>query len=391
MAENTQTQPKRQRGEAIEEEEEASKRHKYSYNHLMSILEEEEEEDNDKPVQDLSAILTALQQELCSPSSSSSPATAAGEAEPPAGVTASSEEDENGDRFSVIRHLLEASDDELGIPAGGGVDGAGAGEDLPAISLSDGLWELEDESANYYSLLHSQLFMHRSLDRNRASNHAHSSSSSSPSPPAAFLAAAFWFFRFTLPGRPPPNGLSLETAFKEIFHSESKDIIELVLALVQQPIPVHSPKEGITLKNTAWILLIKSQKHSCIIPDTAQSILNSPKFPLAPKPIFTNKLQLSIQTLFLIWTISPINYLKTNGVQHNVAINVQHLAAKHNDIDRDLSVHIERKRVRRAKKLTVAVKGNVHHVRLPRSAEMQRTIAGGKARVSAEERSFSVH
>nr|GMD27476.1 uncharacterized protein LOC109166109 [Ipomoea batatas]GME09840.1 uncharacterized protein LOC109166109 [Ipomoea batatas] len=162
MADNTQTQPKRQRGEAIEEEEEASKRHKYSYNHLMSILDEEEE-DNDKSVQDLSAILTALQQELCSPSSSPSPATAAGEAEPPAGVTASSEEDENGDRFSVIKHLLEASDDELGIPAGGGVDGAGAGAgagaDFPAISLSDGLWELEDESANYYSLLHSQLFM----------------------------------------------------------------------------------------------------------------------------------------------------------------------------------------------------------------------------------------
>ncbi|XP_019170544.1 PREDICTED: uncharacterized protein LOC109166109 [Ipomoea nil] len=163
MADNTQTQPKRQRGEAIEEEEEASKRHKYSYNHLMSILEEEEEEDDDnKPVQDLSAILTALQQELCSPAT-------AGEAEPPpAGLTtASSKEDENGDRFSVIRHLLEASDDELGIPAGSGMDGGGGngttdgggGADLPAFSLSDGLWELEDESANYYSLLHSQLFM----------------------------------------------------------------------------------------------------------------------------------------------------------------------------------------------------------------------------------------
>lgn len=173
MADSTQTQPKRQRGEAIdeeEEEEEASKRHKYSYNHLMSILEEEDEEDDNKPaVQDLSAILTALQQELCSPFPSP-PAicSTAGEVEPPAGLTtASSKEDENGDRVSVIRHLLEASDDELGIPAGGGgVDvgegngtADGGGGDLPAFSLSDGLWELEDESANYYSLLHSQLFM----------------------------------------------------------------------------------------------------------------------------------------------------------------------------------------------------------------------------------------
>jgi hypothetical protein len=34
-----------------------------------------------------------------------------------------------------------------------------------------------------------------------------SSSSSSPSPPEAFFDAAFMFFRFTLPGRPPPSGL----------------------------------------------------------------------------------------------------------------------------------------------------------------------------------------
>ncbi|KAJ6693698.1 hypothetical protein OIU85_004472 [Salix viminalis] len=39
---------------------------------------------------------------------------------------------------------------------------------------------------------------------------AHSSSFSSPCPPDAFLEAAFWFFRFTLPGRPPPKGLVRE-------------------------------------------------------------------------------------------------------------------------------------------------------------------------------------
>lgn len=73
---------------------------------------------------------------------------------------------------SVIRHLLEASDDELGIPSrvdsgnGGGDsdDGGGVGGDDVAkgyfgdfeFGLGDGLWEIED---NYYTLLQCELFM----------------------------------------------------------------------------------------------------------------------------------------------------------------------------------------------------------------------------------------
>ncbi|KAK1413756.1 hypothetical protein QVD17_35536 [Tagetes erecta] len=75
---------------------------------------------------------------------------------------------------SVIRHLLEASDDELGIPSrvdsgdGGGDagDGGGGGGDVSGgyfgdfdIGLSNGLWEIEDEVANYYTLLQCELFM----------------------------------------------------------------------------------------------------------------------------------------------------------------------------------------------------------------------------------------
>ncbi|XP_076939219.1 uncharacterized protein LOC143607794 [Bidens hawaiensis] len=67
----------------------------------------------------------------------------------------------------VIRHLLEASDDELGLPSRveGGADGEGGGDDVAGgghgeyYSLGDGLWEFEDVAANYYTLLQSELFM----------------------------------------------------------------------------------------------------------------------------------------------------------------------------------------------------------------------------------------
>ncbi|KAI3744515.1 hypothetical protein L1987_57598 [Smallanthus sonchifolius] len=89
--------------------------------------------------------------------------------------------DDDDDKESVIRHLLEASDDELGIPSrvvegggdgdgdggggGDGGDGGGGGGDEEvaggdfSLGLCDGLWELEDEVANYYTLLQSELFM----------------------------------------------------------------------------------------------------------------------------------------------------------------------------------------------------------------------------------------
>ncbi|KAK9935172.1 hypothetical protein M0R45_022284 [Rubus argutus] len=66
----------------------------------------------------------------------------------------------------VMRHLLEASDDELGIPhreVGNGFEDAEEegfstfGDN--GLSLCDGLWELEDEAANYYTLVQSELFM----------------------------------------------------------------------------------------------------------------------------------------------------------------------------------------------------------------------------------------
>ncbi|KAK3223081.1 hypothetical protein Dsin_010106 [Dipteronia sinensis] len=177
-----ETQSKRPREETQIVDVEETKRHK-SYNHILSLLEAEEEE----PTQDLSSLITTLQQELSSDSvidpipsqtadndlesNPTAASTATGEDSIASSSTSSptsscSKEDEEDDGQRVIRHLLEASDDELGIPnmdvvcAENGVYGDGDFNGGDVFALCDGLlWELEDEAANYYTLLQSELFM----------------------------------------------------------------------------------------------------------------------------------------------------------------------------------------------------------------------------------------
>ncbi|KAL8150172.1 hypothetical protein V2J09_019980 [Rumex salicifolius] len=154
MAESTQ---KRQRDNKEEEETEFYKRHK-SYELIFSILEEDEDVSTD----DLSSLITSLEQEISSSSSSSDK------------LSAMDDQISSPELLhpSVLEytHLLEASDDELGIP--NHVDTVAIDEDESNRSVSvdeiDGgdllfepelLWEVEDETANYYALLQSQLFL----------------------------------------------------------------------------------------------------------------------------------------------------------------------------------------------------------------------------------------
>lgn len=98
------------------------------------------------------------------------------------------------------------------------------------------------------------------------------------------------------------ENLRLESALEKAFHCKGQHIIQLVLVLLQQAIPVHPPQQSLSLKDPTGILLIEGQKHPSIVTDTAQSILNPPELPLAPETVLSHKLQLSIQTLLLIRT-----------------------------------------------------------------------------------------
>ncbi|XP_051121954.1 uncharacterized protein LOC127245244 [Andrographis paniculata] len=157
-----ETQPKRPREEPLQDSPNLtnsgdSKRHKLSDDNskadILNFLDEDE--DDAGPSHDLTAIFTTLQQELDAGGSLRSP--------PPAADIDAGDEYEAAK--SVIRHLLEASDDELGIPNrredDSNFDLINSGESLPYNFSDDGgLWELEDENANYYyTVLQSELFM----------------------------------------------------------------------------------------------------------------------------------------------------------------------------------------------------------------------------------------
>ncbi|KAK6159985.1 hypothetical protein DH2020_003366 [Rehmannia glutinosa] len=180
-----ETLPKRLREESLEESEfddssAISKRQK-PYNSILNLLDEEEEgepshEPNHELSRDLSAIFTTLQQEISSSASGDSttafdfdslPCTAAVEEADLSRCQSISADcgggdEDDGVKLSVMRHLLEASDDELGIPNRSrdenDVEIFKSGENFP-FAFTDGLWELEDEAANYYTVLQSELFM----------------------------------------------------------------------------------------------------------------------------------------------------------------------------------------------------------------------------------------
>ncbi|KAK7307118.1 hypothetical protein VNO77_39904 [Canavalia gladiata] len=149
--------------------EENSKRHK-PYNHILSLLDSEEEDSTE----DLSPLMTTLEQEITCVSNNSDTLLECLPQEYEqenlkASVTCSpqvlKEEEEESDKERMMRHLLEASDDELGIPnSGDGLLGFGFEEEGfnggdGFSSVCDKLWEFEDEKANYYALLQSELFL----------------------------------------------------------------------------------------------------------------------------------------------------------------------------------------------------------------------------------------
>ncbi|KAL9225913.1 hypothetical protein vseg_001787 [Gypsophila vaccaria] len=145
------------------EQDDVYKRQK-SYKDIITLLETEEDDEYD----DVSSLISTLQEEITTSSSSTSfGPTEPGTVEPDR--SGSVVEDEGVEE--VMKHLLEASDDELGLPntcsdfSGPDMDGCDLrvghvdGGDL-LWGLGEGLWEFEDHEANnYYSFLQSEIFM----------------------------------------------------------------------------------------------------------------------------------------------------------------------------------------------------------------------------------------
>ncbi|ESQ34332.1 hypothetical protein EUTSA_v10008900mg [Eutrema salsugineum] len=175
MAETIAVSPlKRHREEETLAEEDTAKRQKPSsssspsYNDQMLCLLSDSEEFN-QPNNDLTSFINALQQEF---SSDDQNAVVSGVSNVEDSCVSSKEDDvDDENKEQVMQHLLETTDDELGIP---NTEFGGSNYELIKNDISqdyvyngerlldgfgDAFWELEDEAANYYTLLQSELFL----------------------------------------------------------------------------------------------------------------------------------------------------------------------------------------------------------------------------------------
>ncbi|KAL6543686.1 hypothetical protein OROGR_010183 [Orobanche gracilis] len=170
MAETQQKRPREEETIDFDDSYPNSKRLK-PYNNILSLLDVEEGDD-EEPNQDLSVILSTLQHEISYPTDfglDSPPSTSEGDQETSNVASALRSPISDDGVFedervkSVMRRLLEASDDELGIPNTeepySNVDENRSIDNLPFAFVDNGLWEFEDVAANYYTMLQSELFM----------------------------------------------------------------------------------------------------------------------------------------------------------------------------------------------------------------------------------------
>merc|ERR550525_238969 len=93
--------------------------------------------------------------------------------------------------------------------------------------------------------------------------------------------------------------LSLQTALQEVLNLETKNVIELHLALVQDSNPDQTSEKSITFEQSLGILLLQSEQNSSSGSDLGQAVLDSPDLSLVPETILSNELQLLVKTSLL--------------------------------------------------------------------------------------------
>jgi hypothetical protein len=107
--------------------------------------------------------------------------------------------------------------------------------------------------------------------------------------------------------------LGLESSLKEILDFEGKDVIELVLVLVQHSNSVQTSHESSTFEKSLGILFIKSEELSSSLSDSGHGLLNSPHFSLVLQTKLSDKLELLVKTFLLKWSSGSFGSLAVCG------------------------------------------------------------------------------
>lgn len=95
--------------------------------------------------------------------------------------------------------------------------------------------------------------------------------------------------------------LGLQAPFQEVLNLEAEHVIELHAAFVQDSNADQTTQQCVTLEQPAGIFVLKGQEVTSSLADLGQSVLDPPDLTLVLQAIFTNELQLLVQTGFLKW------------------------------------------------------------------------------------------
>jgi hypothetical protein len=90
----------------------------------------------------------------------------------------------------------------------------------------------------------------------------------------------------------------LESFVQKLIQSQTQYVIELELLIGQKSISVHSSEKGSSFKESSGVFLLQGQKLSGCFSEFGKSVVYSPYLFFIFQAIFTDKLQLMIDSLF---------------------------------------------------------------------------------------------
>merc|ERR1719453_896591 len=93
----------------------------------------------------------------------------------------------------------------------------------------------------------------------------------------------------------------LKSSLHELIGCKSEDIIELSLFIVEETELDNSSNKGVTLKESSWIVFVKSHELSCSLSEFSQGQLDSPNFSLVLEAVSTNKFKLIKKSFLVEW------------------------------------------------------------------------------------------
>jgi len=93
--------------------------------------------------------------------------------------------------------------------------------------------------------------------------------------------------------------LGLETTLHDLGGGQTEDIIQLALGVGEETETLHAAKHGLTLEDAGLILLVESQQDTGGGTDAGEGVLDAPDLTLILEAVFTDALELGVQTLLL--------------------------------------------------------------------------------------------